>query len=133
MSYTKQTWTTGDTVTATKLNHMEDGIAGAGGGFDIVIKIDKAPDDVNISESDLHLVQGDHASVLAKATAGEPITIFASAQYTDDGDDIYASAYFCNFFINITNAFISFAISWSQDGSLLMPLYIDSNDEVHFN
>lgn len=26
MSYTKQTWVTGDTITATKLNHMEDGI-----------------------------------------------------------------------------------------------------------
>ena len=32
MSYTKQTWSTGDTVTAAKLNHMEDGIAEAGGG-----------------------------------------------------------------------------------------------------
>ena len=33
MSYTKQTWATGDTVTASKLNHMEDGIEGAGGGI----------------------------------------------------------------------------------------------------
>ena len=33
MSYTTQTWATGDTVTASKLNHMEDGIAGAGGGI----------------------------------------------------------------------------------------------------
>ena len=32
MSYSKQTWATGDTVTAEKLNHMEDGIEGAGGG-----------------------------------------------------------------------------------------------------
>lgn len=31
MSYTKQTWATGDTITAEKLNHMEGGIAGAGG------------------------------------------------------------------------------------------------------
>lgn len=31
MAYTKQTWATGDTVTATKLNHMEDGIADGGG------------------------------------------------------------------------------------------------------
>lgn len=36
MAYTKQTWTTGDTVTASKLNHMEDGIAGGGGGAMIV-------------------------------------------------------------------------------------------------
>lgn len=27
MAYTKQTWTNGDTITAAKLNHMEDGIA----------------------------------------------------------------------------------------------------------
>ena len=26
MSYEKQTWTTGDTITAEKLNHMENGI-----------------------------------------------------------------------------------------------------------
>lgn len=32
MAYTKQTWQTGETITAEKLNHMEDGIAGAGGG-----------------------------------------------------------------------------------------------------
>ena len=32
MSYSKQTWETGDTITADKLNHMEDGIANAGSG-----------------------------------------------------------------------------------------------------
>lgn len=32
MSYDKNTWQTGDVITANKLNHMEDGIAGAGGG-----------------------------------------------------------------------------------------------------
>ena len=31
MSYTPTTWATGDTITATKLNKMEQGIAGAGG------------------------------------------------------------------------------------------------------
>ena len=31
MSYEKNEWQTGDTITATKLNHMEDGIAGGGG------------------------------------------------------------------------------------------------------
>lgn len=30
MSYIKQTWTRGDTITADKLNHMEDGIANNG-------------------------------------------------------------------------------------------------------
>lgn len=31
MSYTPTTWTTGDTITATKLNKMEQGIANSGG------------------------------------------------------------------------------------------------------
>ena len=29
--YEKQTWVTGETITAEKLNHMEDGISGGGG------------------------------------------------------------------------------------------------------
>ena len=32
MSYTPTTWTTGDVITAAKLNNMEQGIASAGGG-----------------------------------------------------------------------------------------------------
>ena len=31
MAYTKNTWRTGDIVSSQKLNHMEDGIANAGG------------------------------------------------------------------------------------------------------
>ena len=31
MAYTKNTWADGDIVTSEKLNHMEDGIANAGG------------------------------------------------------------------------------------------------------
>ncbi len=30
MAYVKQTWETGQTITADKLNHMEDGIGGSG-------------------------------------------------------------------------------------------------------
>lgn len=41
MSYEKNTWKTGDVITSTKLNHMEDGIANTGdilviGGFNFV-------------------------------------------------------------------------------------------------
>ena len=32
MTYVKQTWQTGDTITAEKLNHIEQGIEDAGGG-----------------------------------------------------------------------------------------------------
>lgn len=46
MSYEKQTWATGDIVTADKLNHMEDGISAVGGGYDAefhVTIVDDAP------------------------------------------------------------------------------------------
>lgn len=33
MAYTKQTWTTGDTITAEKLNHMEGGIESSNSNF----------------------------------------------------------------------------------------------------
>ncbi len=40
MSYTPTTWVTGDTITATKLNKLENGVANAGGGgYDAVIKL----------------------------------------------------------------------------------------------
>ena len=37
MAYEKYTWVDGELITAEKLNHMEDGIAGAGGGGVLVV------------------------------------------------------------------------------------------------
>lgn len=37
MSYTPKTWHTGDTVSASDLNHLEQGVADAGGGGILVI------------------------------------------------------------------------------------------------
>lgn len=39
MAYTPTTWTTGDTITASAMNKIENGIAGAG-GYDLVITYD---------------------------------------------------------------------------------------------
>ena len=39
MAYTPTTWTTGDTITATAMNKIENGIAGAG-GYDLIITYD---------------------------------------------------------------------------------------------
>lgn len=57
MAYIKQTWTTGDTITADKLNHMEDGIANGSGG--IVFVNMEYDDDLggyngNFSYNDIH-------------------------------------------------------------------------------
>ena len=52
MSYTPTTWTTGDTITATKLNKIENGIASAGGGVsglctDTSDTLDKSYNDID--------------------------------------------------------------------------------------
>lgn len=40
MAYTKQTWECGDTITADKLNHMEDGIEECcGGGEPLIVHV----------------------------------------------------------------------------------------------
>ena len=36
MSYTPKTWNCGDTITAEDLNHIEQGIANAGGGVQLL-------------------------------------------------------------------------------------------------
>lgn len=65
MAYTPTTWVTGDTVTATKMNKLEQGVANAGGGVDVQVwQVD--------SSGTLH-AEGDFASALAKASAGKPL------------------------------------------------------------
>ena len=44
MAYEKQTWQTGDVITQEKLNHIEDGIAGAGGSGKRIFTADMTGD-----------------------------------------------------------------------------------------
>lgn len=72
MSYTPNTWATGDTITAAKLNSMEDGIANAGGGWDAIIRLTHAEnsgydDTENITPS---IVDGTFADLAAKIQGG---------------------------------------------------------------
>ena len=66
MSYTPHTWVDNETITASKLNALEQGVSGAGGGgFDAVIWF---PDSTQGWQ-----VEGDFASALAKVQDGKPI------------------------------------------------------------
>jgi len=70
MSYTPTTWTTGDTITASAMNKIENGIANAGGdyGYDIVI----TASDINFnSGSTFTLTKGTAADVWDKITDGD--------------------------------------------------------------
>ena len=69
MSYTPTSWSTGDTITATAMNKIENGIANAGGSnWDAVIRLTHAdssgPDNTtNITPS---IVSGSYADLSAK-------------------------------------------------------------------
>lgn len=69
MAYTPTTWTTGDTITATAMNKIENGIANAGGGFDAFIYKERGTGDWQII--------GDFNSALAKVQNGIPLTVMA--------------------------------------------------------
>lgn len=68
MSYTPTTWVTGDTITATKLNKLEQGVAnaGGGGGIDAFVYKARGTDDWQII--------GDFSSALAKVQDGVPLS-----------------------------------------------------------
>ena len=52
MAYMKQTWQNGDTITAEKLNHMEDGIAEDGGRFDVNVTMEYQTDHYEVTDFD---------------------------------------------------------------------------------
>ena len=79
MSYEKQTWQTGDTVTSAKLNHMEDGIASAGGASALIVTNTDGTLDKTWQE--IH-----DAIPLVWVTDGEGGYNLAGAAYEDEGD-----------------------------------------------
>ena len=79
MSYTPHTWTSGEVVTAAKMNALEQGAA-SGGGYDLVLKCDYTED---IFEGNVTIESGTFSAAFAKAMSGEPLSIRA---YADNGD-----------------------------------------------
>lgn len=66
MSYTPTTWTTGDTITATKLNKIENGIASAS-PYDAVIRLTHSNDSGADTPANLtpSIVEGTYAQLSA--------------------------------------------------------------------
>lgn len=91
MAYEKQTWACGDTITADKLNHMEDGIANAGGYECSESRVVLTEEDINATER-----RGTYFALLSYSTPiddNEIIVTFDGNTYTlqkksmgDDGD-----------------------------------------------
>lgn len=132
MSYTPNTWATGDTITAAKLNNMENGIANAGSGWDAIIRLTHAENSGGDQAENLtaSVVSGTFADVLSKFTQGvyprilvqynDPITPFVFTtdivplQYLE-GDNA--------FIINPVGIFSSQGIADRVVGSMPDPMY----------
>lgn len=70
MSYSPTTWSTGDTITASAMNKIENGIANAGGdGYDAIISCYK--DDNSSSPITYTIEKGTFAEIVSMFTSGE--------------------------------------------------------------
>ena len=76
MAYTPTTWATGDTVTATKMNKLEQGVANAG-SWDAVIRLTHSNDSGADTPANLTLsiIEGSFSDLSAKISNGEYPTI----------------------------------------------------------
>ena len=86
MAYTKQTWQTGDTVTAEKLNHMENGI-GSGGVLVVNMVYERLKVELDktwkeIRDAAFAVVYGDNGE-------GEIDTFIVVYTYHEDSSDGY--------------------------------------------
>lgn len=93
MSYDKQNWQTGDVITANKLNHIEDGIAGAGGGG-VVVHITEEEDVFTLDKTwnELQELLSSGALVVALSEdVGYTTMQFLSQAHSDNGT--YAVAF----------------------------------------
>lgn len=85
MAYEKQTWECGETITAEKLNHIEDGIAdasnGGGGGTAPLIVREESVQDCpsGYSGSGVHIMNVTFQQVLDAVNAGQQVYCEASA------------------------------------------------------
>ena len=127
MSYTPNTWTTGDTITATKLNNIEQGIANAGGGWDIVIQ--GVYDDDGDEFTSLTLESGTYSSISSAIQGGQVLT---GVLYYEATGPIYTNS-LCNYcYISdesiVSCAFLGMAYGSSQPR--IWYVLIDSNNDV---
>ena len=132
MSYTKNTWANGDVITATKLNHMEDGIEGAGsggGGFDatLVISVEDETPVVTVASGTFadfssKFSNGEHPTAQVFADSDEGYNLCFVSNVLDGGDDniliiAFTMTGVVGEFFGDTLACFGFTISWDANGA----------------
>ena len=93
MAYEKQTWTTGEVITQEKLNHMEDGIANAG-GFECTETVAEVFDDsvaITTSWNDSYTAE---LSLEEPLESAEIKVVFNGVEYTVERQEFYGMPYY---------------------------------------
>lgn len=131
MTYTPNTWATGDTITAAKLNNMEDGIANAGSGWDAIIRLTHGDNSgldttANLTPS---IVSGTYASLVAKMQGGGCPTILV--EYVHPWGNRFAAPMIGGILVNPSSLYVKIAGYFpSTDDWQAFGLRWDSNDTL---
>lgn len=91
MAYTKQTWNTGETITADKLNHMEDGIASSGGDtdtFKITEIINQQTGKPSLNKTYSEIIEAIESGKLAYIQFGNTRFYFSNCVTAGDGSEV---------------------------------------------
>lgn len=113
MAYEKQEWKTGDVITESKLNHIEDGIANGGGVISSYLSeddiLDKTWNEINTALRNGQLVILHEDFVDNKAFCS--LVVETSVEVLDsDGSDIYV------------------VVALTSTGQTIAPLVLTTND-----
>ena len=101
MSYEPHTWVAGETVTAAKLNHMEEGIGSGGGGLMVIAEYDDETDSYTITShtwQDIYDAIDDGVPVYVRID----LSSIAGVRSNRDGSSDY-KAYAINIVVQIFN------------------------------
>ena len=118
MAYEKQAWATGDTITAEKLNHMEDGIAAGGGRLLVKFTFDVENETYicNKTFAEVYAAVQAEKYVYAHEDANENYLTLAIAQGGEGGDLLGVVRFE---YTSITPSGVStFAISLKSDNTI---------------
>ena len=117
MSYTPTTWVTGDTITAVKLNNMEQGIADAGGGTAIVgysFDIETNRTTCNKTAEEIYELFISNGSVALMDTDDDYSCVYQIVQYMYENYDPQ-DFYFSMHIVNSGGSIISFIANSAND------------------
>lgn len=119
MSYTPINWQTGDTITAEKLNNMEQGIASAGGGTAIVgttFDLDSGKTTCNKTAAEIAELFASSGSVaLGEISAEDSYYSLRNVVTFEYDNSDHEDFYFIMIVVSLNGSFVTFTANSASD------------------